>query len=270
MRLDQYYKKTFASIEDPLKRLAKWTYAVLRSAVEEFLRLRSFEAGAGMAYYALFSLFPLLIFLISILGFILEQDRVQTEVLALLKELFPIAKDSVTRLIEQNLGTIFERRGSVSIFAAIGLLWAGSNVFTAMVRNINLAWHTKTHTLTFLRYRLSAMGIITVLAIVIILSFLSTPLINLLARFSVPFGHGKAISETGWWMILLKMPFYFTSFVLFVALYYWVPKTKVRWREAFGGAVVATVGLRLAINGFTWSIKKGLLNYQVIYGSLAT
>lgn len=270
MGLDHQRQGIAASAEKHARRLAGWTYAILRSTVEEFLRLRSFEAGAGIAFYALFSLFPLLIFLISILGFVLEQDRVQAEVLALLKEVFPVAKDSVTRMIEQNLGTIFERRGSVSILAAIGLLWAGSNVFTAIVRNINLAWRTKTHPLTFLRDRLSAIGIITVLAVVIILSFMATPVLNLLSRFSVPFGDGKAISETGWWFMLSKMPFYFLSFVLFVALYYWVPKTKVRWREAIGGALVATIGWRLAIAGFTWSIKKGLFNYQVIYGSLAT
>jgi membrane protein len=270
MRLNNRHNGIIAFMDDHVRRLVRWIYAILRSTVEEFLRLRSFEAGAGIAFYALFSLFPLLIFLISLLGFVLEQDRVQAEVLGLLKEIFPVAKDSVTGFIEQNLGTIFERRGSVSILAAVGLLWAGSNVFTAMVRNINLAWRTKTHPLTFLRYRLSAIGIISVLAVVIILSFLSSPVLNLLSRFSVPFGDGKAISETGWWFMLSKMPFYFLSFILFVALYYWVPKTTVRWREAVGGALVATVGWRLAIAGFTWSIKKGLFNYQVIYGSLAT
>jgi membrane protein len=270
MRSSYHCKRIAAFFDDHIRRLVLWTYAILRSTVEEFLRLRSFEAGAGMAYYALFSLFPLLIFLISILGFVLEQDRVQTEVLGLLQEIFPVAKDSVTRMIEENLGTVFENRGSVSILAALGLLWAGSNVFTAMVRNINLAWRTKTHTLTFLRDRLSAIGIISVLGIVIILSFLSAPVLNILARFSAPFGDGRAISETGWWYTLSKMPFYFLSFILFVALYYWVPKTKVRWKEAVSGALVATVGWRLAIAGFTWSIKKGLFNYQVIYGSLAT
>jgi len=267
---DRRLQGIVASLNAQLKPRAKRAYGILRSTVEEFLRLRSFEAGAGIAFYALFSLFPLLIFLISILGFILEQERVQAEVLALLKEVFPVAKDNVTQMIEQNLGTIFERRGSISVLAAVGLLWAGSNVFAAIVRNINLAWHTKTHTLTFLRDRLSAFGIISVLAVVILLSFLSAPILNLIARFSVPFGQGKTISETGWWFMFSKLPTYFLSFILFVALYYWIPKTKVRWKEAVGGALFATLGWRFAIAGFTWSIKQGLFNYQVIYGSLAT
>ncbi len=250
--------------------MAREVYKTLLGTIEEFIRLRCLEAGASIAFYALFSLFPLIIFLISILGFFLEQNRVQTEVLGLLKELFPVAKEGVTEMVEHNLGIVFNRRGSVSVIAAIGLFWAGSNVFTAIVRNINLAWHTKMAPITIIRDRLVAFAIIVLLAAGILLSFVSAPVLNLLSRFSVPFGEGEAISETSLWVLLTRLLPYLLSFILFFALYRWVPKTKVRWREALTGAVVATIAWRFAIAGFTWTIREGVLNYQVIYGSLAT
>ncbi|NIM65445.1 MAG: YihY family inner membrane protein [Candidatus Latescibacteria bacterium] len=248
----------------------KEIYRVFASAFQEFSRLRALEAGAGIAFYALFSLFPLIIFLISILGFFVEEEQVQLEVLGLLEELFPVTKESVTNLVEHNLGLIFQRRGSISILAAIGLLWAGSYVFTVLARNINLAWRTKAARLAILRDRLVALVIIVVLAAVIFLSFISAPVLNLLSRFNVPFGGGKPIFETPLWALFTRMLPYILSFILFVAVYRWVPNVKVRWLEAVGGALVATVAWRLAVAGFALTIRKGILNYQVIYGSLAT
>lgn len=270
-----------AAIRRPIRFLLKLTYAILNrltggmygivvTTIREFVQHRSLETGASIAYYALFSLFPLIIFLISILGFFIEQERVQAEVFKLVEELFPVPNDAITRLIQQNLQVLVERRNSVSILAAVGLLWAGSNVFTVIARNINRAWHTKAAPLNFLKGRLMAFGMISILAGVLLLSFISTTILKVLAGFEVPFGGGVAIYQTPLWLIATNLIPYFFSFVLFLALYRWIPNTEVRWSEATGGAVVATVAWRLAIAGFTWSIRKGLLNYQVIYGSLAT
>lgn len=253
-----------------MKRILKNTYRLVISTVIEFIKLRSLEAGASIAFYALFSLFPLVIFLISSLGFFLDQGQVQTEVLSLLARVFPATAEGVSRMVEDNLGIVFNKRGSVSILAGIGLFWSGSNVFTAIVRNINLAWRTQMEPITILRDRLIAFAIITILAAGILFSFVIYPLLNLVSHLNVPFGEGRVVSETPLWGWLTNLPSYLLSFIFFFSLYRWIPKVRVRWREAIIGALVATVAWQLAILGFTWSIREGVLNYQVIYGSLAT
>jgi membrane protein len=245
-------------------------YRLILSTVYEFLKLRCLEAGASIAFYALFSLFPLVIILISSLGFFLDQSQVHAEVLRLLTRVFPATAEKVSSLVENNLGIMFTKRGSVSILAGIGLFWSGSNVFNAIVRNINLAWHTKMEPLTILRDRLLAFAMITILAVVILLSFVYNPILNLISHFNVPFGQGRVMSETTLWGWFSRLPSDLLTFVLFFSLYWWIPKVKVRWREAFLGALVAVAAWRLAILGFTWSIRAGVLNYQVIYGSLAS
>ena len=188
----------------------------------------------------------------------------------MLARAFPATAEGVSKMVQDNLGIVFNKRGSVSILAGIGLFWSGSNVFTAIVRNINLAWHTKMEPIAILRDRLIAFAIITILAAVILLSFVSYPILNLISHFNVPFGEGKEISETPLWGWLASLPSYLLSFALFFSLYRWIPKVRVRWREAIVGALVATTAWRLAILGFTWSIREGIFNYQVVYGSLAT
>ena len=132
-----------------LKRILKNIYRLVISTVFEFIKLRSLEAGASIAFYALFSLFPLVIFLITSLGFFLDQSQVQAEVLNLLSRVFPATAEGVSKMVTENLGIVFNKRGSVSILAGIGLFWSGSNVFTAIVRNINLAWHTRMEPILF-------------------------------------------------------------------------------------------------------------------------
>ena len=105
------------------------------------MELRSLEAGASIAYYSLFSMIPLIIFLISVLGSFLEQSQVQAEVLRILEGVFPVSQDEVSRLIFQNVEVVVQRRSSVGVVATLALLWAGSNVFTVLARNINGAWH---------------------------------------------------------------------------------------------------------------------------------
>lgn len=251
------------SVRAHSKRLAHETGRILDTTLREFSRQRSLEAGAALSFYALFSLLPVVIFLITILGFFFDQQQVQSEVLRLLQQIFPAVKEDVTRIVEDNLRAVFTMRGSISILAAIGLLWAGSNVFHALVTSINKAWHTTASHLSFLRSRLVALIIISVFAAVVLFSFFSSTIFNLLGRFDLP------LDQTPLGGLSRLFP-YFYSFILFLALYRWVPNAYVPWRAALGGALVATLAWRMAVIIFIWLIKGGVLNYKVVYGSLTT
>lgn len=253
-----------------LNRLTFGLLGILVTTVQEFFRLEAFAAAAGIAYYALFSLFPLLLVLISVLSFFLQEKQVQTEVIRLLQELFPIVDEAVGQLVEDNLHVLISQRNSVSILGMIGLLWGGSNVFAVLAKNINQAWHIAAAPLSFLQTRLVAFGIVSVLAALLLLSFISTIILNLASHFSTLLWGNMAVYVTPLWVGVANLLPYLFSFFLFFALYRWVPNTQVRWLEAAGGALVATLAWRWAIVGFTWAIGQGLVNYQVIYGSLAT
>jgi membrane protein len=59
-------------------------------------------------------------------------------------------------------------------------------------------------------------------------------------------------------------------FILFLALYFFVPKTKVKKRAAFWAAVLASVAWEITAFGFNWYFQSGLSNYNFLYGSLGT
>jgi membrane protein len=68
---------------------------------------------------------------------------------------------------------------------------------------------------------------------------------------------------------------FFNHFILWLSLfitlfflYYWIPKTKVQWREALWGALVASLASEIVTTGFTWYLGSGLSNYNMVYGPL--
>lgn len=243
------------------------SYAFFDHAVRSFLQARALEAGASIAYYAFFSLFPLLIFLISLLGFFMDPEQVNAYVLRLVQDVFPVSRERVADLIEQTLQSVVEQRAPMSLLAGFSLLWAGSNVFTVLLRNVNRAWGATSKPLSFLRTRLVAMAIIFGLASFIAISLLVTPLLNLLTRLEI--GSITVHQTWVWWLLEETVP-YALTFLLFFALYRWVPNTRVRPLEAAAGAALATVAWQATILGFTWMIREGILNYRLVYGSLTT
>ncbi len=236
---------------------------ILNDAIQHFGDVRAAEATASIAYYAVFSLFPLLLALIAAGSFVLESEQVQRQVLDVVDEVFPVAQ----QLIERNIQGVLELRGTVGFVALIGLVWSAMGALTALIRNINHAW-PGAEPRNFLEDRLMALGMVGGLAVLLALSSVSNTVLDVLAHFSVPLWGGLSIYETSLWTILSSIvPRLFTFFAL-LGLYCWVPNTKVRWSEAFWGALAATLAWKIATNSFTWYLSSGIVQYELVYGSL--
>ena len=92
--------------------------------------------AAGVAYYALFSLFPLLLGIIAIIGMASESASTRHRILEWTSESFPGAGD----LISDNIVASIEASGSLGAISIIGLIWAGSAIFGAITKAVNRAW----------------------------------------------------------------------------------------------------------------------------------
>jgi membrane protein len=236
---------------------------ILRETFQRFNDARASEAAAGMAYYALFSLFPLLLALVAAGSFFLESERAYREVVDLVTQAIPVSRG----LIERNIRRVLELRGTVGIVGLIGLLWSATGVFTILANHINRAW-PEAETRNFLEKRLVALGMVGVLAGLLVLSLFSTAVLNLLPRLQVPLWGGVSIYETSLWAIVSKLvPGLFIS-LMFLSLYRWVPNTEVKWSGAVWAALVAAFAWEAVASAVTWYLSSGLARYELVYGSL--
>ena len=238
---------------------------IVKGSIDSFGDARGSEAAAGMAYYTLFSLFPLLLALVAAGSFFLDRQDVFQEVVDLVSNAFPISQN----LIEENLRQVLALRGAVGLIGLGVALWSASGAFTILTRNINRAW-TEAPPRGFLENRLVALVMVGSLALLLVLSLLSSTILNVLSRFQVPLVDVESLYGTPVWTALSDLLPLFFIFFLFLALYRWVPSDEVPWPAAFWAALVAAVAWEVVANIFAWYVGSGLARYQVVYGSLGT
>ncbi|MEA3339011.1 MAG: YihY/virulence factor BrkB family protein [Chloroflexota bacterium] len=239
------------------------SFDILRDAIKRFGDARAGEAAASIAFFAIFSLFPLLLALIIGGSFILESKLVQQWILDVVDRFFPVAQ----QLIERNIRGVLELRGTVGLVAFIGLTWSATGALTILTRNINRAW-TEASPRNFFQDRLVALGMIGGMAALLVSSSILSAALDVLSRLDVPVVGDLAVNGTPLWASLLGMMPRLFVFLALLGLYRWTPNTQVRWSEAFWGALVATPAGEIATNGFTWYLSSGVVRYELIYGSL--
>jgi membrane protein len=250
-----------------LNRFSRGVLGIVIRALETFIAARTTQAAASIAYYALFSLFPLLLLLITFGTTVLKNERTVEWVLGYTQTVLPTAQD----LVRRNIEGVLALRGPVGIVAGLGLLWSATNVFDILVRNISLAW-PEAEPQTFLRRRLVGLVIISILMVILLLSVLSSTLFRLLPWLDSngSLWGGVPLYETLPWKLAAGFVPWVLAFLMFLGLYRWVPTVKVGWSAAIWGAIVAALAWEVTKSGFSWFLGSGLAQYQLVYGSLAT
>ncbi len=218
--------------------------------------------AAGVAYYTLFSLFPLLLGLIAVMSLFLEPQDIQARLTDFSADYLPASDD----LIDNNLDAVLRARGALGLFAALGLLWSGSAIFGAVSRAINRAWDVHVDRPFFVskpRQLGMALG-------VGLLFFVSVSIVALvrttgrLADLDMP-GLAALIERALPWVlqgVSLAM-----TVMMFLLMYRFMPNTKTYWRYIWPGAVIAGCLFELGKNLFVVYLGR-FASLENVYGTL--
>lgn len=255
--LDKLYER--------LNQLTGGTLGIFRRAFQSFGEADSSQAAASIAYYTVFSLFPLLLGLVAAGSFFLRSERAFQQVVDLVSRAIPVSQ----QLIRQNVRQVLEMRGSVGLIALVGLFWSASGAFGTLARNINGAW-AGAEERGFVRQKLVAFAMIAAIAVLLILSVASTAALSLLPRIVIPLGEGVAVRDTTLWRWVGSLVPLLLNLSMFMALYMWVPNTDVPRSAALWAGLIAAVAWETAKRGFAWYLNSGLVQYELVYGSLGT
>jgi membrane protein len=243
-----------------LNRVSGDRLEILRDAFLSFSAMRASQGAASLAYYAIFSLFPLLLVFIIVGSLFVESGRVYAEVIWAVERIFPVSPG----LIEENITYVLKQRGSASILVLVTLIWSATGFFTNLAYNINLAWVNAPPRKLLDKY-LIGLVMVLVLAGLLIISIIAGWFAQLF-----PFvGSLGSSSSLHWlWVILSSLGSWLLVFLLFLALYRWIPTVHISWPAALWAALVASIGWKLATTIFAWYLGSGLNRYNLVYGSL--
>ena len=224
-----------------------------------------FGRAAQLSYYFLLSLFPLLIFLTSVIGLVIgKESSIRQNLFGYLSHVMP---PTAFKLIESTMQEVAAASsGSKISFGILAALWAASNGMGAITEALNVAYDVK-ESRPWWKQRLTAIGLTTALSVVII-----TALVLVLsggriaATFAATYGLASAFTST--WKILQWPIALATMLFAFAMIYYFAPDVRdQKWVWITPGAVLGVVlwllvsfGFRLYLNYFD--------SYSKTYGSL--
>lgn len=223
------------------------------------------QSAAGLAYYTLFSIFPLVTVLIAVGSRIFNSKKIVAEITPVIINLVPVSN----QFIDRNFSRLVDLSNTVGVISLLTLVWSASNVFTVLNRNINQVWQGSQER-GYIEKRLVAFAIIAMLVLMLFVYILSVNTIQILLTQN-PLGvpGAKFFTTLLWDVLNLLIPLLIVFSMVFM-LYYWIPNTKVPMKAAVISSTIAVVLLWALSKGFAWFVSSGLLNYEVVYGSLST
>ena len=220
--------------------------------------------AAQLAYYFLFALFPFVLFLTTLLGFLPVTDFLGS-ILSLLSNLMPA--EALT-LVQENIHTLVtqQRTGLLSL-GILMALWTSSSAIVAIMDNLNRAygvqegrplwkvWGTALLLVLGLSFLLITAGVLLVFG----------PQLGSFLAHRIGLGHVFAMI---WSILRWPVMLFFLVFAI-ANIYYFAPDVEQKWKWITPGSVFAILTWLLTSLGFSYYVGH-FGSYNKIYGSIGT
>ena len=217
------------------------------------------QRAAAFAYYAFFSLFPLLLLFVTIGSLFFDRERAIQNVIDYTRTYFPLEPGMEQGVFDTIVGVI-ESRGNVGAAATIGLLWGSLQLFKALVRATSRAWRSDMH--NWWQMPLKALSLLGVLASALILG-LVVPVGAKLAQDWLPPMYGLVSWLTSLAIAIVPTLVLFYGLTLFYRL---APRRTTRFSEVWFAAAVAAISLR-ALEWMFFFYLTNFGRFNVVYGT---
>ncbi|HEV2398411.1 MAG TPA: YihY/virulence factor BrkB family protein [Candidatus Sulfotelmatobacter sp.] len=238
---------------------------LVRLAVKKIGQDELSTRSAALSYYFLGALFPMLVFLLSLLGlFAAGGTQFRDTIMSGLARVMP---GSASQMIERVLTQVIKSSSGVKLAAGIfGALWSASGGVSAVVTSLNKIYRTN-ETRPWWKQKLTVVGLTLALSALIILGLvlaLYGGKIGALIANKVGLGSVFAIA----WKILVWPVAFAAMFLSYSLMYYFGPDlVERRWNWVTPGAVVGVALWLAASLGFRFYLQF-FNSYNATYGSV--
>ncbi|MBK5256306.1 MAG: YihY/virulence factor BrkB family protein [Vicinamibacteria bacterium] len=197
--------------------------------------------GAAIAYYTLFSLAPLLILLVALAGMFFGREAAQGEIMAQLQgRIGPEAASAVQNVLKSLNGP-----AQSLIASAVGLvtlLFGATSVFGELQSALNRIWRvpepaSSSGLMYLVRSRLLSFAMLLGIGFLLLLSLALGTSLSVVADWSDAwFGGRRGVLQAANSLISFAI-----NIGLFAALYKFIPRARVNWRDVGVGALVTAL-----------------------------
>ena len=240
-------------------------WGVLKRTVSEFREDNLTDWAAALTYYAILSIFPALIVLVSILG--LAGVSATNAILSNIKDLGPgPAQDIISGAIKE-IAASTSTAGVAFVLGLIASLWSASGYVGAFSRAANVIYEMEEGR-PFWKLRPIQIGMTLILLVLVAISaiavVISGPLASEIGKVLGIQGTAVTIFNIAKWPVIVVV-----LMTMLAILYYGAPNVRhpgFRWITP--GGVLAVLLWMLASVGFAFYVSN-FSSYNATYGSLA-
>jgi membrane protein len=216
--------------------------------------------AAQLSYFFLLSLFPFMIFLITLVGY-LPFDEINV-----MNFVATYAPEEIVTMLNDNLGQIMNNRnGGLLSIGIIGTLWSASNGINALVRSFNKAYNIEEER-SFIVMRGISIILTIAMLLVIVVAFLFPIFGKMIGVYLFSF-FGLSEGFLDMWNTLRWIISSIIFFIVLTMLYRMAPSKRVYFKHVYIGAIFATICWQLTSLAFSYYVTS-MGNYSATYGSL--
>jgi membrane protein len=216
--------------------------------------------AAELAYFFLLSLFPFLIFLLTLIAYVPIK---QEDVLGVIRQYAP---GDTMRIIETNvLAILSEQHGGLLSFGIIATIWFASNGINAIVRAFNRAYDVNENRSFFMARGVAIL--LTLAMVFVIIIALLLPVFGREIGLFIFSSYGMSKEFLNVWNTFRFGVSFIILFFVFSCLYLAAPNVRLRIRDILIGSLFATVGWISVSTLFSYYVSN-FGNYSAMYGSL--
>ena len=219
--------------------------------------------AAAIAYYALLSLFPFLLLVLSILGTVTADASDRDAVVRFFFRYFPRQFDFMTG----QLDAFRSRTLQLGIGGLLALTWAALGVFGAISSAIDHAWGVERRRSFWMHRLMSFLMMVSAGAIFIVAIILAS-----VARLAPTNFLWQYIERSPWLVWLSTVTADYGATLLLIVcvalLFYFIPNTEMRFRWVWPGAILTGLLWRGALSAFSW-YARDMAAWNAVHGSIA-
>src|SRR5262245_2884145 len=255
-----------------LARLTRWPLDILRNlfrvvpaAIDGYFRYRLPQHAAGIAYRVLFSLAPLAIVLVSIVGIVLRNEARREDVIDEIVSWLPVdAEGSAT--VEDAIERLASPTGAFGLLSLVVFFWAATGMMAALRNGLEAALQVSQGRPAVrgkLVDLLLVVGAGVLLLVTIAISIVSQVVTRLVGNVADVVGIEAGLFGD---LVSFGLPLVIAT-VVAMLLYRFVPSRRLRLVDARAGGMVTGV-LLLPISAASAFVFDKVAELSVIYGSI--
>ena len=239
-------------------------WQVLKQTFKEFGEDKAPRLAAALAYYTIFSIAPLLVIVIAIVGFVYGSEEARSQLIGQLES--RVGQDAANLI-----GTMVERtsqQGGGVLATIIGiatLLIGATTVFAQLQGALNKIWDVAADRSRGFRklllVRLEGLGMVLALGFVLLVSFALQAALNVvMSSFSGTLPGGEVV-----WFIANQLLMIAVFTVVFGGIFMVLPDVDLHWRHVLRGAILTAILFK--IGEFLIGFYLGFSGVKSTYGA---